>query len=123
MKTVTVKTAELEGAALDWAVAKAKKPQDVHPAWDLAEDEKGAQWLRGLVGTYSPSRIWAHGGPIIEERNIGFSYIGEEWLATLDETTQGCGHCESGPTHLVAAMRAIVAAELGDTVEIPEELV
>lgn len=106
MTMVTVKTAELEGAALDWAVDKAT----------------GTQWAR-------PSTEWTQGGPLIESRHVTVdfnmsaeedpSYDQEPWISCIGQHS-GCYY---GATPLIAAMRAIVAADLGDTVEIPEELV
>ena len=117
-----IETSKLEGAALDWAVAMAVGVDvfisDGLPSISVFSEQHGDFFSE----PYEPSNDWAQGGPLIALRSIGFSYIGGEWLATADETSMGCGSTESGPTHLIAAMRAIVAAELGDTVDTPEEL-
>jgi hypothetical protein len=99
-----IKTSELTGAALDWAVEWSQSLKDL-----LAS--------KGAKSTYNPSTDWAQGGPIIERERINlepFSNInGEQWSAD--------GEWDS-PTPLIAAMRCYVASQLGDEVEIPEEL-
>ena len=118
----TVKTCELIGPALDWAVAKA----------DGVSTHKFREKTFALFGSlaiplgdaengYAPSTCWHCGGPLIHAHAIGFvGHDADNWLAFSspeDETHEGIG-----PTHLVAACRAIVAAKLGDTVQIPDEL-
>ena len=111
-----MKTSELTGAALDWAVAKC---EGVINGDDL---DVGFILERG----YNPSSDWAHGGAIIEREQISiepFQYDGG-WKAeicrfnslTWERTT------EYGETPLIAAMRCYVASKLGDEVEVPEEL-
>ncbi len=82
-----------------------------------AEAELEAQ--RGLHGDtedFSPSTDWSQGGPIIERESIYLMKVGiTQWRAD-------CGPAVTGPTPLIAAMRAFVTSELGDAVEIPEEL-
>ena len=113
-----MKTNELTGAALDWAVAKCEQPE----WWDNFPDEmaKGNLDMDG-EGTYSPSTDWSQGGPIIERENIALrgTWDGETagWITMKGRVEQ------TGPTPLTAAMRCYVASKLGDEVEIPEELV
>jgi hypothetical protein len=102
-----MKTSELTGAALDWAVAICE-PTQCNP------------------DHYSPSTDWAQGGPIIEREDIALSRFKnqpEELLcsAYIGKPTEHL-HCQHGPTPLIAAMRCYVASKLGDEVEIPEEL-
>jgi hypothetical protein len=104
-----MKTAELQGAALDLAVglAMGRKPNDFGWWWD----------------NFKPSANWAHGGPIIEREGVEVQRLPlGEWRAQLN--AKGCGpYCRHyGPTPLIAAMRCYVASVLGDTVDIPEEL-
>ena len=116
-----MKTSELQGAALDWAV---------HIAQGLSEEDfvivdslYGPQW-RGPE--YSTS--WQEGGPIIERERIELSFFPDStsdgpirlWVATRYERFAMCE--EHGPTPLVAAMRCFVATHLGDEADIPEEL-
>ena len=105
-----MKTNELTGAALDWAVAKCEgliNGDDLDIGFIL---ERG----------YSPSTDWAQGGPIIERERIYFipSIIGG-WAAKMHGNPTPL---YKGQTPLIAAMRCYVASKLGDEVDIPEEL-
>lgn len=105
-----MKTSELIGPALDWAVAKCEGVDSV--AAYLFHDE----------GYYNYSIDWAQGGPIIERERIR---IDCPWNPGPFEATcriDGVTAWTEGPTVLVAAMRCYVASKLGDEVEIPEEL-
>jgi hypothetical protein len=95
-----MKTNELSGAALDWAVAKC---EGVDVSW--------------CPNPYEPIVNWSIAGPIIEREMIELEWSGTEWWSRIwvDEDF-------SGPTPLIAAMRCYVASKLGDEVEIPEEL-
>jgi len=105
-----MKTSELTGHALDWAVARCE----------------GGVGVDQLIGTwYSPSTDWAQGGPIIEREGISivldWDVVGEFlWGATRIE--QSVVSQAEGTTPLIAAMRCFVASKLGDEVEIPKEL-
>jgi len=117
-----VKTAELTGAALDWAVAKCEGAYA--PSVDTDIDGTKRINYGGMCPEWSTD--WAHGGPIID-RIKGFEF--KQWLESKPESC-----CEAhihnyegdwiqfGPTPLIAAMRCYVASKLGDEVEIPEEL-
>lgn len=120
-----MKTSELTGAALDWAVAKSAKLTIIQIKGGFPYVPKyptiGGQ-------RFSPSTDWAQGGPIIERELIdlhsssGGCWTAEKWEY---EVTSGGGtntHIAFGPTPLIAAMRCYVASKLGDEVEIPEEL-
>ncbi|TDX21651.1 uncharacterized protein DUF2591 [Modicisalibacter xianhensis] len=109
-----IKTEELEGTALDWAVMKATGAPD-----DVA--------TKLVVDGFRPSTDWAQGGPLIERFNIDLSWEGEGNICGLathpdPEIGQSGQYGWYGKTHLVAAMRAIVGFELGDSVSIPSEL-
>jgi hypothetical protein len=95
-----MKTAELTGAALDWAVANCEG------------------LIKGLEHGYAPSSNWAQSGEIIARERISLlDQGGDCWLAI-------CGWTEVfGDTQLEAAMRCYVASKLGDEVEVPEELI
>ena len=106
-----MKTAELQGAALDWAVSK---------CW-------GIIWEQGDLdaGEYGPgfrpSTNWEDGGPIIEREriNVDPSPDSPEWYSYYDNH----GAWYAGHRPLIAAMRCYVASKLGDEVDIPEELI
>ena len=109
---MNIKTSELTGAALDWAVAKCEGKAT---GFEYTLNE--AIVLVGL-DQYSPSELWAQGGPIIEREKIGTDYAQEEdWAARTPEYQWAYG-----PTPLSAAMRCYVASKLGDEVEVPDEL-
>jgi hypothetical protein len=112
------KVAELEGALLDAAVKLAN-----HAGTSPIHYSHG----RG----YSPSVNWSQGGPIIQRELITI-----EPAATVDGLPDNCmigarachPRCgtdawgpgsQTGPTFLVAAMRAYVASKFGDEIELP----
>jgi hypothetical protein len=112
-----MKTAELTGAALNWAVAKCEG----------ASADRLESYIDGMReandGNYSTN--WAQGGPIIEREGIGLDQYADypRWQAFTPAPEQPSGHCVClGPTPLIAAMRCYVASKLGDTVEVPAEL-
>lgn len=114
-----MKTSELTGAALDWAVAKCDGV--------INGDDLDIGFIR--EGGYAPSTDWAQGGPIIGREFIStsreFSEFtkGYEWAAwtpaPIRDEAEAFGY---GPTPLIAAMRCYVASKLGDEVDVPEEL-
>jgi hypothetical protein len=120
-----IKTTDLTGPALDWAVAKALG----RPV--LAE---GRIAYTNVFGKSQPRKVplystdWAQGGPIIEREEIGVkrrapSMRGEEWEAMGSITAKGAGYRWAvGPTPLIAAMRCFVASRLGEEVDVPDEL-
>jgi hypothetical protein len=95
-----MKTDDLTGAALDWAVAKCEGVEIIvrQENWD---------WY---------STDWAQGGPIMEREKIATAWHLTRWVAWRGVIEH------PGPTPLIAAMRCYVAAKLGDDIEIPEEL-
>jgi hypothetical protein len=99
-----MKTSELTGAALDWAVA-------------MAENWAGADFE---VKPYSTD--WSQGGPIIERKLLAISrggaYSENFWRAAISYSDNHF----YGPTPLIAAMRCHVASELGDEIDLPKEL-
>jgi hypothetical protein len=102
-----MKTNELTGAALDWAVAKCEGAE-LYISYGAACRVGG--WI-----DYSTD--WAQGGPIIEREGITLTHQAFDWSAQTDDDLFAYG-----PTPLIAAMRCYVASKLGDDVEIPEEL-
>ena len=116
-----MKTSELTGVALDWAVARC---EGVVCSYGDAIDI-------GFIneGGYTPSTDWAQGGAIIERECIGIDTRAAlrskeaQWEAHMDHPNGDRDMVEAdGPTPLIAAMRCYVASKLGDEVEIPEEL-
>lgn len=127
-----VKTSELIGPALDWAVAKCdgvECDENHTPIWFESNG------LAAPRVSYSPSTDWAQGGPIIYRGDISVlpptvRRIGAErhafpvdyWRAMVREDENENAIHGKGPTPLIAAMRCYVATKLGDEVDVPEEL-
>ena len=116
-----MKTNELIGAQLDWAVAKCAKLTIIQIKGGFPYVPKyptiGGQ-------RFSPSTDWSQGGPIIEREHIN-TCSGYQWEASKDFDAIGGDSdtaVEYGPTPLIAAMRCYVASQLGDEVELPKEL-
>lgn len=119
-----VKTNELSGRALDWAVAKCEgyKP---HAAASLV-----------ILGSFAPSTDWAQGGPIIEREGINtfrYNKLDQDkpwvWCAhkaiprpNMEGSTNMVAVAIDGLTPLIAGMRCYVASKLGDEIDIPDEL-
>ena len=129
-----IKTLELIDAALDWAVCIAQgiKPEDIYiQKWGSLKaslfrrnrDEDGE-----LDGSYTTgpdllfSRKWESGGPIIEREKIGSLHEARGvWSASTK--WEDPAKVFYGKTKLIAAMRCYVASNLGDELEIPNELI
>ena len=113
-----IKTSELTGLALNFAVAKCER--------GLCPRISDGLVLSDTVGygLYFSSD-WSQGGPIIEREGITTTHIGSDWEDAWKART-GDGHWQGrdvhGPTPLIAAMRCYVASKLGDEVEVPDEL-
>jgi hypothetical protein len=115
-----MKTSELQGAVLDWAVAQAWYGSDYDMSIPLFDD--------GLI--FQPSVLWQHGGPIIEREKITVVFRimrdgSTNYWATTEPNDLRTDYEPvglDGPTPLIAAMRCYVQSRLGDEVEIPEEL-
>jgi len=113
-----IKTSELTGATLDWAVAKCEGAPEyvLNKPWRASE----------LIEPYST--YWAVGGPIIEQMGDycqeGDKAKGHYSCSTPSVAQDWHTHPvkATGPTPLIAAMRCYVASKLGYTVDVPEEL-
>jgi hypothetical protein len=118
-----MKTSELTGVALDWAVAQVKGTQvKYRKGYLVCVDPYGFFAADGRC--FEPSTDWSQGGPIIDREWIELSNgsnLSAAWGASkYDE--QGEPSLGQGPTPLIAAMRCYVASELGDTIVLPKEL-
>lgn len=146
---VEVKTQDLSGAALDWAVAMAEGYR-VDPEGDGRSviSPKGVFTSVSVRGAaegfgYRPSSDWNQGGPLIEKyqvlltppsnlvhRNFGSFdkrngwYESGFWGSTIfgkeRKHRRASFHHPDSP--LIVAMRAIAQFELGDTLNVPKEL-
>lgn len=118
-----MKTSELIGPALDWAVEFIEGGCKAEP--------RANYWLERWIDPErrylceSASTNWAQGGPIIEREEICIQRRpgrSDGWGAHYSKKSEGQHFYSVGPTPLIAAMRAFVASKLGDEVEIPSEL-
>jgi hypothetical protein len=116
-----MKVSDLEGALLDYWVAKAA---GLHP---IPNEPRGFfYWIddgAACSGWWSPSTIWSQGGPLIEREQITIIDCAIKWVAMVRQTWGWDGPWSkfeaAGPTPLVAAMRAYVASKYGE--EVPDE--
>lgn len=146
-----MKTSELTGPALDWAVATAEKmswwtlrtakwdQNDGYTDWVLDRDGVLKKfWFDGSRSRaghweeqekFQPSTDWAQGGPIKTAARIGTlpNKDGNGWEAgtawEFFESESFAYHRSNGETELIAVMRCFVASKLGDEVDVPEELI
>jgi len=130
-----MKTNELTGAALDWAVAKCEGIEiNIDNLYD-PPTKAGVVLRYGLDDgdvecLFQPSINWAQGGPIIEleEITLAWGKDTEDWWACVGDSRRFDTDTPDGvttfvdPQPLIAAMRCYVASKLGDEVEIPEGL-
>jgi hypothetical protein len=131
-----MKVAELEGPALDWAVAKAQGwvnfPTD--------SKEQGRYWYvdaatapfcqRVAREYYTPSVDGREGVYLLDKYKIEIGYS-DGWYANMYNRELDCYPAYQGdtyraggdgPTVLIAAMRCLVASVYGEDIDIPEEL-
>ena len=110
-----MKTAELIGPALDWAVGIAE-------GMDVEVFQYGGKpAIRFEYKIWNPDSNWSQGGPIIERekiRAVPYSVNGTGWFASIG----ALNFKQDGPTPLIAAMRCFCASKLGDEIKIPDEL-
>lgn len=127
-----IKTSELTGAALDWAVTKALGIRTYIGRYehtltgpcildaDLVDMQTdGEQELKH-------SRSWAQGGPLIEREELQVyvaNAVDGKWCAKPSDSEywdfDGAAY---GPTPLIAAMRCFCCSKLGEEIDIPKEL-
>lgn len=115
----TIKVAEATELQLDWLVAKVEDKNGVLHDDGITQCIVIAAPSGVYKGTYSPSINWAQGGPIIERELISVCSMTTDWFAKYSPS----GATQDGPTPLIAAMRCYLVGKLGETVEVPKELV
>jgi hypothetical protein len=118
-----MKTSELDGIRLDWAVTTIEEPDALR--FGVA-DWREQRWHKTTSSgeyVHRYHQTWSQGGPIIERECIDLycDHAGMAWRAR-QMLGPKLNHMSNGPTPLIAAMRCFVASRLGDEVEIPEEL-
>lgn len=142
-----IKTNDLIGRALDWAVACIEHAKGHDRNIAFARDFQPYTWPNGFGNfpsiMFKPSSDWRQGGTIIERESINLIKVSDgpgraKWSAVIDRGQQDWVDAEflgstpfyyfqkneltSGPTPLIAAMRCFVASKLGDEVDVPDEL-
>jgi hypothetical protein len=123
-----LKTSELQGAVLDWAVAKCEgktKLYQIRRGDSRVIDTDHPEYFEQYKRQHDEySTDWAQGGPIIEREGITVRrYTDALWDASIGRLD----YVADGPTPLIAAMRCYVASKFGDDlvlfkVEVPDEL-
>lgn len=131
-RMIELKTAGLIGPALDYTVAYRLNGEPVF------FDAFGARMLgRSIIkevidGNIRPSTDWSQGGKILDAHCKSFGCVQDATDGNWRAFGYGNGKAfdpgrqmrlASGPSILIAACRAIVAAHFGDTVKVPAELV
>ena len=114
-----MKTSELTGAALDWAVANCEGAENLREN-PHRFDRRLIVKLAGrnaFMNNLRFSTNWAQGGPIIEREGLTITHQSTQWAAQTDDDLFAYGE-----TPLIAAMRCYVASKLGDEVDVPNEL-
>ena len=115
-----IKTSELTGAALAYAVAQTTPDlMQVGLCFYIRDVESGERVL------FNPAENWSQGGPIIEREKIRLDCAWHPiWTAQSPNTAKIDGYTGwiEGATPLIAAMRCYVASKLGDELEVPDEL-
>lgn len=129
---IEVRVSNLVGAALDWAVAQVEGISTIMLSPRKDEPPKPFALFGSLAlsvggedqSSYTPSSCWHCGGPLIDKHNGGLHY--EAHLADANfRYSSGPGRTGFwcyGPTALIAFCRGLVKAKLGDTVQVPKEL-
>lgn len=116
---IEVSASTLIGSSLDWAVATIEFPVGV------CYSRMGLVTLsgyRGMMLRYSTD--WNRTGPLIDKHNVSLHCpqstddVWAAWIITdQKEVVQG------GDTALIAACRAIVCALIGETIQVPADLI
>ena len=108
-ETPKIKTSQLTGAALDWAVTKCQ-------GYDASVGE--GEW-----GMWGWTTDWAQAGPLIERENISITSTTFSWWECAEGWYAHIGdRYADGDTPLVAAMRCYVASVMGDEIDVPAQL-
>ena len=136
MEMIEVKTSELIGHALNFAMARVAGYKTALDEVTCGPDE----WI--VIGrelmyltldpeeflVWSPSTDWSQGGPLIDEYAISIMkplFDDGIWIAErINETGEfhsGEGR-QVGGTALIAMCRSLVSVLVGDTVSVPKEL-
>lgn len=125
---IEVRVSNLVGAALDWAVAIAEgfgiDPECRTTVWHPVGLPCSIS-VRGAAEGFGwrPSTNWGHGGPLIDKHGGSIQHdrgvpLSTRYSAGPDGDAVWC----YGPTPLIAFCRGLVRYKLGETVQVPKEL-
>ncbi len=120
---IEVRVSNLIGAPLDWAVAMATDAAEIaigeHRVICIYDTPEGGCW----TNLYQPSKDWSQGGLLIDEYSGTSQHIhGLPADLCYAGGPAGAGVWCYGPTALIAFCRGLVNHKLGDTVQVPKEL-
>ena len=120
-----MKTSELTGNALRWAVLECENGEGA--AWYIDAKGRFMEEHGDVSAEFAPDVKLAQAGPIIEREGIEVRRGNDLYFPKGNELGEyyeplWIAGKQHGPTPLIAAMRCLVALKLGDEVEIPEEL-
>lgn len=117
---IEVKTAGLAGEALGWAVGKAEglnvflAPPEYGNPWRVFARHQGQAIEHAK--RYNPWEDWPLAGALVEKHRVCLDFKSGLWSALAEEWIAGC------QTPHIAICRSVVSAKLGDTVQVPKEL-
>lgn len=114
---------DLDGLALDWAVTMAERPDELRYGLDDWREQRRSRVVSGEYD-FRWHQSWNQAGAVIDREQINLTTIHDSpglWGAFYDD---GQDHTfpHHGETPLLAAMRCFVAQKLGQTIDVPDEL-
>ena len=114
----TIKVADATPLQLNWLVAKCEDWEDYNDD-GVPYVELDSSHMARRFGPFSPSTDWSQGGPIIEREKIAIDWSdSNDWCASVEAMP----FLFFAERPLIAALCVYVASKLGETVEVPEEL-
>lgn len=123
MKMIEASVCDLEGFALDWAVAKCQNLRVYITPLGIVDADLVDMNVDGPT-SYSPSTLWFQGGPILDKQEITVDYRDSQteariWSPEKVDFFEAVAGKRQG---LLAAMRCYVMSVHGETIYIPEIL-
>lgn len=117
-----IRSSQLTGIALDWAVAKCEGVTDT-AFQTYYEPSRSADYDRHGFPEYHFSTIWFQGGPISEREGISSQKKHDGlWLACMYDLNDDPHHYSISHSRLEAEMRCYVTSRFGKQVEVPKYL-
>ncbi|KLU15258.1 MULTISPECIES: phage protein NinX family protein [Xenorhabdus] len=122
-----IKTSELTGRALDWAVALSLGAEIKGEGRFLELPSGHSVDKKSRYYSFKPSSDWSICGQLIDKYldSLTRICIDSPWVASCKSVTVddfSIWKVQEGQTPQIAICRVVVAARLGDEVEIPDEL-